>query len=231
MNTFRPERVSCLPLASILLAATLLAGCATEPTMQTGPDAEVTYDGLVRVDNAAFSNVWRRPDRDLSIYDSILPVGAGIQYREVRQVSSARSSAGTTEFPISEENRQVFQQMATEVFTEELNNSQHFKVTDVPGPTTMIVEGALIDVVSRTPPERTGRGNTWVANFGEATLVIELRDSVSSETLVRAAERRAASPPTGGRVANTVTTRAEVRRVLRRWAVTLREKLDAVHDM
>ena len=231
MNIQIPARARAYVLCTAVIALGVVSGCATEPTMQTGEDAEVTYDGLVRVDNAAFSNVWIRPERDLSSYNAIIPVAAGIQYREVRSTSNVRRSSGTTEFPIPESTRQELEAMATEVFSEELANSQHFTITDKPGPDVLIIEGGLIDVVSRVPPERTGRGNTWVANFGEATLIMELRDSVTNETLVRAAERRSASPTSGGRVANSVTARSEVRRVLRRWATTLRQGLDAVHEM
>jgi hypothetical protein len=41
-----------------------LAGCQSEPTVQSGPDAEVTYDGLYRVDNSVMKMAWVKPDLD-----------------------------------------------------------------------------------------------------------------------------------------------------------------------
>ncbi|MEO1204202.1 MAG: DUF3313 domain-containing protein, partial [Pseudomonadota bacterium] len=67
---------------------------------------------------------------------------------------------------------------------------------------------------------------------GEATLVLELRDSLSGETIYRAVDRRRAETANGMQMqrSNSVTTWVEVRRLARRWAVRLREGLDSVHD-
>ena len=54
----------------------LLTGCAQAPAIQQGPDAETTFDGLVRIDNARFSNAWIDPDVDLSQYSKIMAGGA-----------------------------------------------------------------------------------------------------------------------------------------------------------
>ena len=220
---------------TIFIASALLLGaCASEPAMQTGPDAETTYDGLVRIDNAAFAAVWIRPERDFDHYTAIIPRGAGIDWRDVRQVNTQRGLSTADEFPISESNRERIRQIATEVFTEELEKSS-FEITDTPGPGVLILDAGLLDVVSTTPPtqQQAGRGNTWVSSFGEATLVLQLRDSMTNETLVRALERRAIEPVGGTqmRTATSVTAQAEVRRVMRRWATTLRQRLDAVRDL
>jgi hypothetical protein len=85
--------------------------------------------------------------------------------------------------------------------------------------------------VSQVPPESVGRSEVWLSSLGEATLVIELRDSLSNEVIYRAVERRAIERPGNQMVrANTATTWAEVRRWARRWAVSLREGLDSIHE-
>ena len=96
---------------------------------------------------------------------------------------------------------------------------------------TLIVNGALHDIVSKVPPQDVGRSEVWLRTVGEATLIIELRDSLSNEVIYRAVERRAIA--TSGQQmtrAHTATTWAEVRRWARRWAVRLREGLDSVHQ-
>ncbi len=35
-----------------IAAAALLAACAGEPTIHSGPDAETSFDGLVKIDNS-----------------------------------------------------------------------------------------------------------------------------------------------------------------------------------
>ena len=104
-------------------------------------------------------------------------------------------------------------------------------MVDSDGPDTLIVKGALLDVISRVPPQQGGRSNTIVSVFGEATLAIELIDSDSGAVIVRAVERRAAQTPGSQmRDANSVTARAEARRLMRSWATRLRAVLDDLDE-
>ncbi len=216
---------------SAIVGPLLLAACASAPpTLQTGPGAEVTFDGLVRVDNSAFERAWVDPTIDLAGYSKIMAGGARFEYRAVRDVESARRSSAT-EFPISEQGKQRLQADAEEIFLEELAKSRHFELVSEPGPDVLLIRGAMLDIVSRVPPDIVGRGEIYIDRVGEATLVLELVDSMSDETLARAAERGAAqSAGRTGMRSSTVTARAESRRLFRRWAVKLREGLDAFHE-
>ncbi len=217
----------------VLFAATVLViGCSTEPTIQSGPDAETTFDGLVRIDHSRFAAAWIDPDIDLTQYDKILPGGAAFEFRSVQKMSATQARrSNEREFWISDSNKQRLIDTVSEVFSEELQQSEHFTITDEPGPDTLVITGALHDIVSRVPPEDVGRSEIWLRSVGEATLIIELRDSLSNEVVYRAVERRAAESPGGTMIrANTATTWAEVRRWARRWAVRLREGLDAIHE-
>ena len=211
----------------------IVAGCAAkEPTIQTGPDAETTFDGLVRIDNARFSRAWIDPDIDITRYNKIIPGGAEFEFRNVQKMTASQARrTNEHEFWISDTNRQRLIDTVTEVFNDELQRSEHFTVTDEPGPDALIIVGGLHDIVSQVPPEDVGRSEVWIRTVGEATLVIELRDSLSNEVVYRAVDRRAAENM-GNRMirANTATTWAEVRRWARRWAVRLREGLDSVHE-
>ena len=209
-----------------------ITACTTTPTIQQGPDAELSFDGLVAIDNSVFQRAWIDPDIDLSVYDKIMPGGAEFEFRAVRGTAGTSSRASSrNEFPISDEGQQRLIDTVSEIFKEELSNSQYFTITDTPGDDVLVVKGALLDIVSRVPPERVGRSDVFLSSVGEATLVLELRDSVSGETIYRAADRRAAEAAGGrGIRANTVTTWNEVRRLARRWATRLRDGLDSTRQ-
>lgn len=214
------------------VALIFVASCATEPSIQTGPNAETTFDGLVRIDDARFAGAWVDPDVDLKRYTKIIPGGAEFEFRSVQKMSASQARrTNEREFWISDSNRQRLVDTVTEVFEEELQRSKYFTVTDEPGPDALIIVGGLHDIVSQVPPEDVGRSEVWIRSVGEATLVIELRDSLSNEVVYRAVERRAAENVGNQMIrANTATTWAEVRRWARRWAVRLREGLDSVHE-
>ena len=216
----------------LLIAGTLLLGaCSTAPpTLQTGPDAETTFDGLVRVDNSAFSDAWADPDADWARYDQILPGGAFFEFRAVKKNSnttSARTSSSTNEFWIDDADRARLEEEVGTVFDDELSQSTRFTATDKPGDNVLIIRGGLHDIVSRVPPQMVGRGDIFISSVGEATLILEVVDSMSGEVLARMVERRAAQRPGGSMVvANSVTTWAEVRRMARNWASRLKDGLD-----
>jgi len=220
----------------ILLSAALvliLVACAPAPTIQQGPDAEVTFDGLVRIDNSAFRDAWIDPDVDLTRYNKIMPGGAEFEFRAVKKSNSSSMTrrANESEFWISDKNKEKVREIVTEAFREELLQSEHFEFANTRGPDTLIIVGGLHDIVSRVPPDIVGRGEIYLASVGEATLILEARDSLSGETIYRAVDRRSAEQASGYvTMSNSVTSTAEVRRLAKRWASRLRVGLDSIHE-
>jgi hypothetical protein len=219
-------KTSKLVLVCVFIA---LAGCATkESSIQTGPDAEVTFDGLHKVDNSAFKNAWADPDIDFSRYSKFIAGGAVFEFRAVKKSNTSRTSSSQSEFWIDEKSKEKLKDEVSAVFQEELAKSERFTETDTPGQDAIIIRGALHDIVSRVPPEHVGRGDIYLSSVGEATLILEVIDSMSGEVIARAVERRAAERPGGGVRSSPVTTWAEVRRLARKWAIKLRDGMDAI---
>ena len=211
----------------------LVAACASqEPTVQTGANAETSFDGLVRIDHSRFAVAWIDPEVDLTQYNKIIPGGAEFEFRNVSRTSAMQARrANENEFWISDANRQRLIDTVSDTFTEELQNSKHFTLAEERAADTLIISGALHDIVSNVPPDDVGRSEIWLRTLGEATLIIELRDSLSNAVIYRAVERRAVQNPGGQMMrSNTATNWAEVRRWARRWAVRLREGLDSIHE-
>jgi len=224
-----------MKLARLLLLPMIAAGlfaCATQPTLQTGPDAEITFDGLTRLDSTIMDAVWIREDLDLSQYSKIVLLGAGIQYRPVSgpESGSTRNRMSTStdsEFPLSDEAKERFREVVGQAFRDELAKSDSYEIVERPGRDVLAVTGGLFDVVSNVPPQAAGRGDIYLSRVGEATLVLELRDSMSGAILARAVDRRAAEPTTAMRM-STVTNWSEARRLANRWAILLRNGLESL---
>jgi len=216
--------------AALTAAIVLFVGCTTSsPTINTSPDAEVTYDGLHELKGTAADKAWVRPDIDLSQYSKIMLLSAGIEYRpggESGRTTRSRSQGGPYE--VTEAQKAKFEEVVQEAFMQELAKSEHFTVVSEPGPHVLLVRGALLDVVSYVPPEQIGRGNIYLSRVGEATLVVELRDSITTAILARAIDRRAAETTGQFSESNRVTNRSEVRRLALRWGSLLRKRLDEI---
>ncbi len=208
----------------------LLAGCQSEPTVQSGPDAEVTYDGLYRVDHSVMNMAWVKPDLDLSGYSKLRLVGEGIEYRAVKKSGGTmRANSSRSEFPMDAQARARLEKATREVFNDELGKSPYYTIVEDEGPDVLEIRAALLDVVSNVPPVPVGRGDYYLSRIGEATLVLEIRDSESNEIFARAIDRRGIDPVVAVRSTSAVNI-SEVRREMRRWATQIRKALDSFHE-
>jgi hypothetical protein len=154
-------------------------------------------------------------------------VSVGISYKEDPDYKGTFDRSAT-EFPIDEENRERLQRTVREEFLEEFEMLERYEIVTEPGPGVLMLIGGVLDVVSRVPPERPGagaRGGVYLTSVGDATLVLELRDSTTNEILARAADRRSAESAFAFEV-NTVTAWSEVRRLAGAWARLLRTRLE-----
>ncbi len=218
-------------LVAMAIVLVLTVGCATStPTLDTSADAGRSYDGLTPMQDTVADRIWVRPDFDLSGYTKLLVQPAGIQYRPVKQTSRLRSSRSNA-FPLTDKQKSLLINIVSEEFDKALAELKRYVIVDEPGPDVLLLRGALLDVVSRMPPEQIGRVDFYLASVGEATLLIELADSESGTTLVRVLDRRAAAQQGYLQRSNVVTSRAEVRRLARSWANLLAKRLEHLADL
>jgi len=205
-----------------------------QPQIQTGANAEVTADGLVRVKKSVADAAWVKPDFDLTPYKKLMIVSGGVSFKKLKPVSTFQAR-NESEFPVSEENQQMFKDILREEFTRELSKLKRYQIVDKPGPDVLMLIGAVVNVSSNVPPDIDsaqfgGRGGVYLTSVGEATLIIELRDSQSNEVLGRAADGRASESPFAFEV-NKVTGWNEVHRLAQAWASLVRQRLEDIEKV
>jgi hypothetical protein len=228
-----PSAICCLLVAATAVLAVGCAGLGSKPELEQGPDAEVTYDGLVRVQRSRMQRAWMKPGADISQYSKFVVAEPVFRFKKVRGgAASGRVRRGQTGFYITEANRKRLAQEVGAVFRDELAGSKYFQRVDEAGPDVLLLEGAMLDIVSRVPPVVPGRSDVFLDSVGAATIVLQLADSESGEVLARAADRRAAQTAGGTATwSSPVTTWSEVRRLARRWARILTSRLDQLHEL
>lgn len=222
--------LSAIRLGLLITVSLFATACSTGPaTIDTSPTAEVTFDGLHKVIHSKADEAWARPDIDLSGYTKIMPVRAEVNYKTATnkgQSQADRTRGGT--FVIDAASRHQFEALVAEVFLGEMAKSTRYTLVDEPGPDVLLVSVSLIDVSSFVPPTPDGVGSgVAIRSVGEATLVLELRDSETGTALARSVDRRSADMY--GRQlqqSNSVVNKVEVTNMLTFWAKRLREQLD-----
>lgn len=203
----------------------LLLGCGTTvPTLETGPNAEITHDGLHRVDRSRrFDRAWVKPGASLEGYTKVMLVGAGIHYkRPPKRVHH--------EYALSEKQLTHMREGLRDAFADALEENGGWQIVTERGPDVLVLRGALIDLVVTAPTDGFGRDRSYSSSVGQATLVIELFDSESLEILLRIADRGLAENESSWRN-DEITNRAAARRLFRKWAYRFRSALDAARTV
>jgi len=202
---------------------------------QDNPLAQVDgVDDLEEVKRGKFRETYVNTDVDFSNYDKLYIGNAYFDYRDVGPAQRTRGfysmSSSKATFGISEADRETFEQIASEAFMKEIVKGKRFTVTDTIDDKTIIMRGAVVDIVSRVPPEFVGRSEVYLASVGEATLMLEFVDR-TGEVLARVAERGVIGSNRGSvdlwsMPANSVTVRADISRWAGNAARRLRSELD-----
>ena len=224
--------------SSTLLAATLFA-CASRPLpeaeIETGPDAEVTTDGLHRVKNPLFGDAWVKHDADFASYDKVTLDPVSVSYK--RKPKATRYQGTGSNFALTERQMEDLRRYFREAFAKELSDSEYYELVETPGPQVLRVAAAIIDLVIKVPTRSgAGREHVYTSSTGSMTLLMELRDALSGEILARVSDRKEAraaghGTPSDLYYSSAVSSAEDVRRVFRRWAQILKARLDQIHEL
>lgn len=206
------------------LAAIVLAGCATP---QRGPSE---WDGLVRQPNTRLDAVFLQPDAEIPSYTSMMLAPATVQFarnwdpnRGGRSMSRRLDAADITAI------KDNLATMLGDTLRQELTAGGYQVVTE-PGPDTLLVIPAIVDLYITAPDTMSaGRSRTYTANSGRMTLVLELRDSVTGETLARVVDGQSGRNIGIMTITNRATNTADAQRAMNIWARALRGGLDSLH--
>ena len=210
-------------IAAALLMV-VVAGCAST---QRGP---TEWDGLVRQPGTRFDAVFVKPDAEIPSYTSFILAPATVQFarnwdpnRGGRSMSRRLDASDITAIKDS------LATMLGDTFREELTAGGYQVVTE-PGPDTLLVIPAIVDLYITAPETISGaRSRTYTANSGRMTLVLELRDSVTGETLARVVDGQSGRNIGMMTITNRTTNTADAQRAIRTWARALRSGLDSLH--
>jgi len=206
------------------LAMLALAGCTTTPS---GP---AEWDGLVRQPGTRLDAVFLKPDAEIPSYTSFILAPATVQFaRNWDPNRGGRSLSRRLDAGDVVAIKDSLSAMLGDIFREELTAGGYQVVTEA-GPDTLLIIPAIVDLYITAPDtSAAGRSRTYTANPGRMTLVLELRDSVTGETLARVVDSQSGRSSGFMTITNRVTNTADARLVIRNWARALRSGLDGLH--
>ena len=105
-----------------------------------------------------------------------------------------------------------------DIFHEEFTKAGYEIVTS-PGPDVLRVLTGVVNLYINAPDTMSaGRTRTYTTNAGEATLFIEVRDSMTGALLGRVLDRRETRESMGPQLTSSVTNASDFRLLFKQWA-------------
>jgi len=201
----------------IALAGLLLLTASPMSAQEQGSDSN--WEGLVRVRSDKIELVYLAPEADFRAYTKVMfdPPEMAMRKDWLRDQRMNTSSLGgvATERDVVralDRGKQEFSRRFADAF-----KAAGFAIVTSPGPDVMRVRSGVVDIDVYAPDVSAERSRTFTREAGAATLVVEVRDSVSNALLGRAIERRLAGD-NGPLMRTSVSNQNDFGRLFRRWA-------------
>jgi len=219
-------------LGSFLAVGALLAGCAGEPTLQTGPDAETIMDGkLARVDNTASQLAYLDPTADYARYRRVYIAPLDVDDIEIIQPNASSSAINryNREWELNDEDRRWLRDTFRASMEKTISEGGAFEITDGGGDDVIVVEAMITQIAPAGPRDdmqtrSVPRSRVYSEGAGGMSIAIAIADGDSGEILALIKDTRNSSNASWG-VNNRVTNQAEVRRNFDSWGRRLHDGL------
>jgi hypothetical protein len=191
---------------------------------------EYTVEGLKLVPGTKdIAYVWAEEGADLSQYERIYLVEPGVAFKKNWQRDQNRSSVdlgSRVKTSDVERIKAKVKELFVEVFTEELA-AGGYTMAEERAEDVLIVRPAILDLYITAPDiQSAGRSASFTTSAGSMTLYLELYDSVTDDLLAKALDPTSDRDNGMMQWQTGVANRAMAKRMMKPWAVALREGLD-----
>jgi hypothetical protein len=213
----------------INLAATALLALAFAGTSLADKPPE-TWDGLVEVKAKRVELAYLAPGADFRPYTKVMvdPTQVAFHKDWMKNMNQQRDLSRRTTPEDAEEILAAARSNFDDIFQEAFTKAG-FAIASAPGPDVLRVATAVVNLYVNAPDTMSaGRSRTYTANAGEATLVIEMRDSRTGALLGRVVDQRETRDMGGMGMTTSVTNVNDFRAVFKNWASITVKGLEAL---
>ena len=191
-------------------------------------DSPESWDGLVQVKPKRMDAAFLLPGADFRQYTKLMidPTQVAFQKDWQKRINDSRRLSDRVD---DEEAQKILAAARTnfdDVFVEEFTKAG-YTIVKQPGPDVLRISTAVINLYINAPDTMTaGRSYSFTTEAGEATLVLEVRDSLTNALMGRAVDRRETQGGAGMQMTTSVTNQVEFRALFRQWASIAAKGLD-----
>lgn len=203
-------------------------GLSAAPVSAQDEVNAASLDGLQLVTKDRRGETYADPGIDWSVYTKIRLDPATVAFRKNWQRDQNRSQPFKVQAQDMERIKTELSQLFGEVFTEELTAKGGYVMSEENGDDVLRITPRIVDLDVYAPDTRNtpGMQQQYTDQAGRMTLKLEMYDSVTGDLIATISDRQEAPRKGYMQWTNSVTNRAEAKRMLERWAKELREGLD-----
>ena len=225
--------------ARLLLPGLLLvlSACATvsEPTIQTGANAEVIQGNLHRVENSHAAIAYVDPDVDWSRYTRVMVDPLGVDNVEII-APNTRGSVSTrsrgADWELSDKDKQSLEDAYASAMRVQLEEKGDYPIVTKPGDDVLRITAVLTALAPNAAADDSrsrslGRGRVYSEGAGTFFISVSFSDSETGEILALIKDQKEGSTTWG--VNNRVTNLSDAKFVFNSWARAIRARLDIIH--
>ena len=222
------KNISIHPLLLVPVLILLAACTAKEPTLQSGPDAQVTSEGLVRVENSRVDDAFMNPDVDFNRFTGIMIDPLDVSNVKIIQPDTSSYSTRSKKWELTDEDRKYLQDTYVLKMDDYVIQRGGYKPIDEPAENVIRLSVALIQIAPSAPkPKDTyGRSTTFTSNAGAISVAGVLFDSGTGQVIARFADTRESTDRWQRNLES--SNKAEIRRIFDFWAQLFQYRLDVL---
>lgn len=183
-------------------------------------DAPDNWDGLVQIKPKRMDMVYVLPGADFRPYTKVMLDKTEVAFRKdwQKNMNDTRSVSRKIDDEQAAKIMAAASSNFSDVWTKALEKSGYPVVT-APGPDVLRLSTAIANLYINAPDTMdAGRVKTYTAEAGEATLILEVRDSRTNALLGRVVDRRETRSSVAMQSASRVTNQADFRSLFSQWA-------------
>jgi len=183
-------------------------------------DAPESWDGLVQVKPKRMDAAYLLPGADFRQYTKLMidPTQVAFQKDWQKRINDSRRLSDRVDDEQAQKILAAARTNFDDVFVEEFTKAG-YTIVKQPGPDVLRVSTAVVNLYVNAPDTMSaGRSYSFTTEAGEATLVLEVRDSLTNALMGRALDRRETQGGAGTQLTTSVTNQVEFRALFRQWA-------------
>lgn len=209
-------------------AAAMATALVATASLARADGAPESWDGLVQIKPKRMDQVFVLPGADFRPYAKVLLDPTEVAFRRDwrKNMNDTRSVSRKIDDSEAAKIMAAASSNFADVWAKALGKAGYQVVTE-PGADVLRVSPAITDLYINAPDTMdAGRSTTYTTEAGEATLILEVRDSRTNALLGRVVDRRETRSMGAMQQASRVTNQADFRALFSQWATIAGKGLD-----